>query len=380
VLAPADPATAAVPRPPADDAGDADDLFDPPRPDAEPAPAPAAGAMEQAALFALDQQQAVLRRPRSRAPGRGAQLYRLNRDLGIPESLRRETMRLDAGAAVACIARRVDFNDATMALVQRLTGRVTVSEEDLIAHSVARDVERFPLSEERIARAAQQRLALNDQISTRQLKPALVDRLRTEMDRRGLDIPDAAVLRRVVDLALLERPYLIDDALRACRADQIAVEQAEPLPEEMWGAPALEPAVRAAYGVIPDDLNTWETRFARMLDGDTTGNIRWWLRNVDRKPWAVRIALPTGRHFYPDFVVGVSGRPRADGVTLAEVKGRFESDDSIDKARTPHQVYGPAVMIHYQERAQSWVRIAYLDGLRQTQPSGTFHIEALVDP
>lgn len=69
-----------------------------------------------------------------------------------------------------------------------------------------------------------------------------------------------------------------------------------------------------------------EHNCARYLDQHT--DVRYWVRNVDRKPNAFWLQLPSGR-FYPDFVVMLN-----DGRILAvEYKGGHLMEESKDKRR-----------------------------------------------
>ncbi|WP_298329450.1 hypothetical protein [Asticcacaulis sp.] len=84
--------------------------------------------------------------------------------------------------------------------------------------------------------------------------------------------------------------------------------------------------------------------FAKMLDNDDSGRIKWWLRNPENEKWATRLILPTGKRFFPDFVVGVAGRNTPDNIALVEIKddgdtGRLQSDSNAIKIRSVHREY-----------------------------------------
>jgi type III restriction enzyme len=82
-----------------------------------------------------------------------------------------------------------------------------------------------------------------------------------------------------------------------------------------------------------------------MLDNDDTGRIKWWLRNLKREKWATLLILLTGNRFFPDFVVGVSGRRTRDSFALVEIKddgetGLLHSDSNAAvKIRCEHSEY-----------------------------------------
>jgi len=134
------------------------------------------------------------------------------------------------------------------------------------------------------------------------------------------------------------------------------VEAAE-LPPEITALEPLPKSPRNAYGVIPMGLNTWERPFAELLDHDANGIVTWWHRNELRRPWSVNVLMPDGRGFYPDFVIGVSGRRTENNILLADPKFYFQSDDEAPKIMAEHQTYG-RVLIVYRDGIR-WMTVGY---------------------
>ncbi|UKJ75926.1 DEAD/DEAH box helicase [Azospirillum brasilense] len=313
----------------------------------------------------------------------GQTVYPLRTDLDFPRFLAREVMPRTMEGLVAGIADRVKIDAEVIAMVNRTRGKVTVTEEDVFGIDRTSRRETVPLSGWRIGQQAQMSFRFNDAIDERDLKPALIARLRRELEERGHDVPEERDLRRAVDLLALARPDLLHDACRACLAQVVEVRQDEPIPERYAGPDLLERAAKNVYGVFPASMNEEELAFARLLDEDGAGTVRWWLRNESGTRWAVSIILPTGRRHYPDFVVGVDARRRSeDSIALVEVKddgrtGRLFSMTNTDKVRTEHSRYRSALMVFRDERGE-WFNVVYRPDIRRHHVGGRFTIEDLV--
>jgi type III restriction enzyme len=116
--------------------------------------------------------------------------------------------------------------------------------------------------------------------------------------------------------------------------------------------------------------------------GDTSGTVKWWLRNRENTKWATRIVLPTGRRFFPDFVVGVTNRSTPDSIALVEIKddgmtGRLQADANLMKIRDQHEEY-KNVFWTYRADQGLWARGRYDDGLNRIVPQGAFKIAEMV--
>jgi len=130
------------------------------------------------------------------------------------------------------------------------------------------------------------------------------------------------------------------------------------------------------YGVIPQDLNDTERRFAQMLDADTGGLLAWWHRNEPRKPWSVGIVLPGGGRYFPDFIVGLNGRHYGDGVLLVEIKGGHivNYEDTLEKIDAEHKHYGKPLMLTAQDDGRFWI-MRYIESTRKIEQDQVFRVE-----
>ena len=73
----------------------------------------------------------------------------------------------------------------------------------------------------------------------------------------------------------------------------------------------------------------------------------------------VRERADAGRTgFYPDFIIGVSGRKREDHALLADPKLNYQRDDEATKVLAEHRSYG-RVMILFLEGGRRWWTVGY---------------------
>lgn len=320
--------------------------------------------------------------PRPRAePERRS--YPLRSDIVFPRKLAREVMPRTMDGLVACIAQRIKLDGEALTLVNKTRGKVVITEEDVFGGTRTTGRENVPISNLRIAQQAQFAFRFNEGIDERDLKPALLRRLKQQLEDDGHEVPEERDLRRAVDLLAMARPELLHDACRACLAQVVEIRQNEEIPPTLQSVAVLERAERSVYGVFPDDMNGEELAFARALDEDKTGTVVWWLRNVANARWAVSIVLPNGKLHYPDFVVGVDARRKTpDGIALVEVKddgrtGRLYAEVNTDKVRTEHREYRSALMVFRDERGQ-WFNVAYRADIQRHQIGKKFDIDDLV--
>lgn len=308
--------------------------------------------------------------------------YRLRDDIPFPRALAREVMPKSMDGLVRCISERVVIDDEAINLIYRNWGRVHVTEEELFGGERQTSVSNAPISAARIAAGAQAAFRFNDSIDERDLKPALLSRLREAIIDKGLREPEERDLRRGVDLLGLLRPNLLTDACRSCLAGAVEVLQNEPIPELYQAPPGLEHARLSLYSVFPSDLNKEELAFARLLDEDKTGTVLWWLRNPHNARWAVSIVLPNGERHFPDFVIGVNGNRRTlDNIALAEVKddgstGRLFSEKNGRKVRVQHSRYRRCLMV-YRDDSSGWFQVAWRPDLQRHLPADRFDIRQL---
>ncbi len=135
--------------------------------------------------------------------------------------------------------------------------------------------------------------------------------------------------------------------------------------------------------MFPERLNGEERDFAQLLDDDDTGTVNWWMRNPENETWATRLFLPSGKRFFPDFIVGVAGRSSRDAIALVEIKddgvtGRLQSDNNVEKIRVRHREYQQIVWVYRD--GEQWVRAQYAPNMHRIIPKDRFQIRELVYP
>lgn len=309
--------------------------------------------------------------------------YPIRKDLDLPEALFRELPPdpTKLNDLVQDIAKEFCRAADVTGLLQRKLTNAHLDLRDLFAAEVQETIDlRLRLSNARVAEKAQLAFNFNDAIDPRQLKRALVEELRAIAYERGFD-PEERDLRRAIDLAGMLEPEKLKDAIKTAQARNVRVDNSEPVPEQYFGPDGLSEAERSAYGVFPHRLNKEEQDFAEFLDTDTTGTVKWWMRNPENETWATRLILPSGHRFFPDFIVGVSGRTTPDTIALVEIKddgetGRLQSDRNIEKIRVQHREYRNVFWTYRSDGR--WVRARYAEGLHKIVPEDLFDLKTLV--
>ncbi|MFC6618035.1 hypothetical protein [Deinococcus radiophilus] len=210
----------------------------------------------------------------------------------------------------------------------------------------------------------------------------LYEALRREYLKRGMSglasSPEQVTSGLHKILAL--RPKALRNAIQEAAKNHLEVIEAAPLPEGLEDD-TVDPARLNLYGMFPSDLNQWERAFAQLLDDDLSETVAWWHRNPPRKPYSTAVPLP-GQHqqsyYYPDFVVGVPERTRAEGISLIEVKRDLNDEigNARAKAQVAHPIYRRILMVHLDHN-HDW-RIVNYDPQRNLNTLGQpFRIDQL---
>lgn len=269
---------------------------------------------------------------------------------GIPRSFRKELLPIATNELLKCIGAHVAIDDRvfTAGLQERTT--VTRREEEIFTRKIGDRVIQVRLSLAEIARRAQKVLFEPDYLDVRDLHATLMERLRSEYDRRGIEC-DESRLSRALDLILVGSPNLVRLAARKCAAQYKEIANTALLPESIELPPGARTSRLNVYGVMPPDLNRDEAAFAELIDSDTSGTVEWWHRNEPHKPWSVGIVRPNGAQYFPDFLVKVNGRTRGDGLLLVEIKGDhiLNKPDDLDKSVSEHKIYKRPMMLVREE-------------------------------
>ncbi len=283
--------------------------------------------------------------------------YDLRTDIEFPKVLKKEVCSAELIADLAaCIASQMKLDGEIMSVVHRRFSTATKRTTEIFDGHVDTESATADISMKEIALRAQGILFEDENISGRPLHDLLIKRLKEEFIKKGWagnnspqEIEDA------LNLILATFPEALREAKRRCYSKFIEAVPAAPLPPFIISDQSLQPSKLNIYGVFPEGLNTDESNFALMLDSDTSGNVLWWHRNPQNKPYTVSLVMPELKYdFHPDFVIGVRGRKTENNILLLEVKGEPFKDmqQSIVKARAVHKAYQKVMMLHWQNQKQ----------------------------
>lgn len=311
--------------------------------------------------------------------------YQLRTDLGIPSALVREELPnlFDIeGDLCPQIAREFCRMVPMTSMLLAVNSNAELSMRDLFnaGQTDQRNLS-VRMSAARIAEQAQAQLMFNDGIDPRRIREAVEAELTLLCQKDGI-AATARDIRRTINLAILRQPQALKEAVRKAQSNHIRLESNEPIPVEQFGAKDAPRAKKGAYGAFIGRFNRPERAFAEMLDNDDTGRIKWWLRNPENEKWATRLILPTGKRFFPDFAVGVSGRRTRDSIALVEIKddgetGRLHSDSNTVKISSEHGEY-KKVLWSFREADGVFVKAEWHAARNRIFGAGPFEIEDLV--
>ncbi|AUH35638.1 DEAD/DEAH box helicase [Paracoccus tegillarcae] len=311
--------------------------------------------------------------------------YLLRTDLGIPTALVREELPnlFDIeGDLCPQIAREFCRMVPMTSMLLAVNSNAELSMRDLFnaGQTDQRNLS-VRMSAARIAEQAQAQLMFNDGIDPRRIREAVEAELARLCQKDGIAATSRDI-RRTINLAILRQPQALKEAVRIAQGHHIRLESNEPVPTEQFGPKDAPKAKKGAYGAFIGRYNRPERAFVEMLDNDDTGRIKWWLRNPENEKWATRLILPTGKRFFPDFVVGVSGRRTRDSIALVEIKddgetGRLHSDSNAIKIRSEHSEY-KKVFWSYREAEGIFLKAVWNHSYNRIFGAGPFEIEDMV--
>ncbi len=296
---------------------------------------------------------------------------------GIPRVFKRELLPIATDELLKCIGATVAIDEKVFTSGLKEKAAVTRREEEIFTRQIGDRVVQVRLSRAEIARRAQKVLFEPDYLDPRDLHDTLIQRLRAEYERHGIDADDER-LDVALNLILVSHPHLVRMAARKCAAQYKDVVDTALLPEGISHPPGARTSRLNVYGVMPADLNRDESAFAELLDSDTSGTVEWWHRNEPRKPWSVGIVLPNGGQYFPDFVVKVSGRTKGDGLLLIEVKGDhiLNKTDDLDKSISEHKVYKRPMMVVREDSGRFMV-VEFKEGFGRNELDRVFQLDLL---
>ena len=210
----------------------------------------------------------------------------------------------------------------------------------------------------------------------RELQLRLLERFTRAIERSGAAVPDdEETLLQQLDLVLVRHPALLREAYRRLRHGQVRDVDAALL-AELHSDTRLASARRGLYGVFPPDLNEDEHAIATLLDANPL--MRWWHRNLPKKPESVGLyRWDEGKGFFPDFVVSVDGRNSKDGIMLLEVKGGhlWGEPEEVEKSTAVHPDYGPVLMVGRRRGEREFHHLRKLGERLETD--GVFSVDRL---
>jgi type III restriction enzyme len=295
----------------------------------------------------------------------------------IPRTFQTERLPLNADELLDCIGVRVDIDDRKFTEGLREAVKITRREESLFDGAVGHSAVLARLERERIAQQAQRVLFEPEgYLHPRDLIATLMKRMRRECEARGIVKSDEE-LRYALDLISVRFPGLVRWAARECAACFKELHDTAPLPENLELPFPTAKSRLNVYGLIPPDLNQDERAFAELLDADLTDTVEWWHRNESGKPWSIGLVLPSGKQYFPDFVVKVRKRTRGNGLLLVEIKGSHILNDTgtLDKAIAEHKLYKAPLMLVRDRDGGRFMTVKFNDKSDKNQLDQVFYVE-----
>ena len=254
------------------------------------------------------------------------------------------------------------FMVSSREILHALAAKVKVEKKTLevFTHQIEMEFTNAAMEPDQAARIAYKVLTKNQSFDARELRRALLRKLKATLRELALDQAEHdEQISHMLNVILCARPELLYQAQKASLAMHFEVDETEEgLPMELVHESPLPSARLNVYGVMPPGLNTWERPFAELLDRDAQKIVRWWHRNLPHKPWSVQVVLEDGRNFFPDFVIGIEGRKSEDGGLLADPKFAFEITQEQPKTHAEHPAYGRVLILSLQGGAQ-WMTVRY---------------------
>ncbi|HQT68431.1 MAG: hypothetical protein B7Z78_11550 [Rhodospirillales bacterium 20-60-12] len=303
--------------------------------------------------------------------------YPARADVPLPKCLLTEKMPADTHVLVEALVKYIKFTADHLNMVRQHRAEVERRESDLFDEKLSRrGSEQAEISDLFAKQNAWQQLRVSEYIDPQDLAHRLLKKLERAIEDAGQDVPDQKILRRALNVILVRTPALCREALKRAMGECAELVEADDLPTVLTSDVELNVSPRNLYQRRPTGLNAWEEEFADWLDLQEE-RVQWWIRNVQNRGaangWGVRIILPeSGKGYYPDFIVCVSGRKKPGEIALLETKERIDSADSISKSRTVHRAYGKAIMVTYDKSMGRFIRIEYDAAMNRNKEVAVF--------
>ncbi|MBX7259481.1 MAG: DEAD/DEAH box helicase family protein [Candidatus Hydrogenedentes bacterium] len=299
---------------------------------------------------------------------------------GIPRLYKTEQLPLSTDDLLRCVKATIGIDDKVFGAGLRESVKVTKKSVDIFDADKDAEITAMQarLSDYEIARRANGVLFDAEYLHPKQLHEALMERLQAEFEHRGIPAEGDAV-EKALNRIMATYPNILRKAARQCSAKYKEVVDADQsLPESVEWPVGTPRSSLNIYGIVPQDLNEPERKFAGLLDADTSGTVEYWFRNETRKPWSIAIVLPNGYRYFPDFGIKVKGRTKGDGILLLEIKGDhiLNGADTLEKVVASHGFYGSVPML-MREPDGRYVTIKYDEKTDKNFPDQIFRIENL---
>lgn len=266
----------------------------------------------------------------------------------VPRLLKTHVLPTDYDGLAEDVVNTFLFSEPMLLAGQRDVVQVTRKTMEVFSGDTQKERIQAHLSHQQIALIAQKMLFDLDGPNPELIREGLRRKLREAYHSQGIAAlsTDSELLDHALWLILATYPLSLRSAMKQCLNRYAPVgDTFGPLPEELLFSEQQVPSECNAYNIMPPDLNTWERDFAKLLDDDTTGVVKWWHRN---KPWlheSVCVPRPSGAAYFPDFVVCLAGRKKGDGILLVETKERVYDPVAEEKVDAEHKFYGRPLML-----------------------------------
>lgn len=277
----------------------------------------------------------------------------------VPRFLKTHVLPAEYDGLAEDVVNTFNFSEPMLLAGQRDVVQVTRKSMEVFSGDTQRERIQAHLSHQQIAQLGRELLFALDGPNPEVIRVGLRQKLRAAYHDQGIEAlsVDSELLDHALWLILATFPQALRYAMKQClnRYAPIA-DTFGPLPDELLYSEPQVASEHNAYRFMPLDLNSWEKQFARLLDDDTTGVVKWWHRN---KPWvheAVCVPLPSGKAYFPDFVVCLAGRKKGDGILLVETKERIYDPLAEEKVDAEHKTYGRPLMLTFENERFMSVR------------------------
>jgi hypothetical protein len=310
-------------------------------------------------------------------------VYRLKQD--VPHAFTRAEVDVFSVDILSDILNRFRWDSDVLLLAKTDSRKILMENYEVFSHvREAPEEIKAKLLRAELDRRSQLCLQTADAdgfLDKRLLYKGLLNRLAKEAADKGISgLETRDELEDALSHILALRPDILTKAVSEAFAAHTVAAPSSDLPAVLESNDALPGSRFNVYGVYPSDLNNWERPFAERLDNDLSGTILWWHRNPVHKSHSVCIPVAGHGFFFPDFIVGVKGRTKTNGVILVETKYQINDPigNAVAKSRARHPDYGNVLMLYLNEKTGEWMTVEYDEKKEQNVIDRVFREDLLV--